>query len=53
MRLHCIYGWPYIRNGESVSKLLGLYMGAYIPGAYIRGAYIVDFVLEILHVIEI
>ena len=27
-----IYGWAYIRNGESVSKLVGLYMG----GAYIR-----------------
>ena len=29
-----IYGWAYIRNGESVSKLVGLYMGG---GAYIRG----------------
>ena len=30
-----IYGWAYIRNGESVSKLVGLYMGG--GGAYIRG----------------
>ena len=37
-----MYGWAYIRNGESVSKLVGLYMGegAYILGAYILGAYI-------------
>ena len=31
-----MYGWAYIRNDESVSKLVDLYMGAYIPGAYIR-----------------
>ena len=32
-----IYGWAYIRNGESVSKLVGLYMGGLIfGGAYIR-----------------
>ena len=27
-----IYGWAYIRNGESVSKLVGLYMGGLIFG---------------------
>ena len=30
-----IYGWAYIRNGESVSKLVGLYMG----GLYSGGLY--------------
>ena len=32
-----IYGWAYIRNGESVSKLVGLYMRAYIRGGFIFG----------------
>ena len=32
-----IYGWAYIRNGESVSKLVGLYMGAYIRGLIFGG----------------
>ena len=27
-----IYEWAYIRNGESVSKLVGLYMGELIFG---------------------
>ena len=27
-----IYGWAYIRNGESVSKLVGLYMGGLYSG---------------------
>ena len=30
-----IYGWAYIRNGESVSKLVGFYMG----GLYSGGLY--------------
>ena len=34
-----MYGWAYIRNGESVSKFVGLYMGGglYLGGAYIWG----------------
>ena len=27
-----IFGWAYIRNDESVSKLVGLYMGGLIFG---------------------
>ena len=29
-----IYGWAYIRNGESVSKLVGLYMGGLYSEVY-------------------
>ena len=34
-----IYGWVYIRNGESVSKLVGLYMrgGGLYSGGLIFG----------------
>ena len=31
-----MYGWTDIRNGESVSKLVGIYMVGLYSGAYIR-----------------
>ena len=32
-----MYGWAYIRNGESVSKLVGLYMRGLYSGGLIFG----------------
>ena len=38
-----MYGWAYIRNGESVSKFVGLYMGGGLifgGGLYLGGGLI-------------
>ena len=35
-----IYGWAYIWNGESVSKLVGLYMGDLYSGGLYSEVYV-------------
>ena len=46
-----IYGWAYIRNGESVSKLVGLYMGGLIfgGGLYIRRFTVYNVKLKVIN----
>ena len=40
-----IYGWAYIRNSESVSKLVGLYMGGLYSGGLYSGGLIFGVVI--------